>query len=290
MSLRFAQLVQEIYGRPCLINPQAHQVISNVFMKHYTGAAGADAGQTGMSTPLMALAGNGTQTEGDGVISYQGDLAIINVSGPITQRVPQLFKEICGMTDLGDLTQAFKDAEASPRVAGILLNIDSPGGSVTGVPEFGNLVANCCKPLVAYTESMCDSAAYWIAAGADEIVATGSASVGCIGVYMAFMDQSRAMELAGLNVELFKTGTFKGMGYPGTSLTEEQRAFLQADVDEIHQWFTGHVSEHRPVSGEDTFEGQDFMGREAQRRGLVDEIGDFDFAVQELRTLIETRG
>ena len=95
------------------------------------------------------------------------------------------------------------------------------------------------------------------------------------------------MEMRGVDVELFKTGTFKGMGYPGTSLTEEQRALLQAEVNDIHQWFTGHVSEHRNISGEDTFEGQDFTGREALKRGLIDMVGSFDDAMSELRLLID---
>lgn len=286
--MRFAQLTKEIFCKPCLITPQMHHQIADIFMQHVTGLAHEDGGVAESAKAVFASSRDDKLPEG--LIEYQGDLAVLHIAGPITQRVPQLFKDYCGMIDLDDMTRAFKDAEASPRVAGILLSIDSPGGSVTGTPEFGNRVANCQKPVVAFTDSMCDSAAYWIAAGASEIVATESASVGCIGVYMAYLDKSRQLEAAGLDVELFKTGVFKGMGYPGTSLTEEQRAILQADVDSIHQWFTGHVLEHRQVTGEDTFEGQDFMGREAKKRGLVDEIGDFDFAVQELRTLIETRG
>jgi signal peptide peptidase SppA len=284
--MRFAQLTKEIFCKPCLITPQMHAQLSRVFLAHYTGAAHEEGG---MLDDFRARAQKSGAALPEGVLQIIGDIAVINISGPITQRLPAILKEMCGMTDLDDLTRAFKDAEASPRISGILLNIDSPGGSVTGVPEFGDMVANCRKPVVAFTDSMCDSAAYWIAAGAREIVSTASASVGCIGVYMAFLDQSRALEMAGYDVELFKTGAFKGMGYPGTSLTEEQRAFLQAEVDDIHQWFTGHVSEHRAVAGEDTFEGQDFSGREAKRRGLVDEIGGIDFAMEELKELIKHR-
>jgi len=284
MIMRFAQLTKEIFCKPCLMNPLMHQQISEIFLRRLNGE---DVDLDGMAM-RGKLERNGDGLP-EGLLQITGDIAVLNISGPITQRIPNLWKELCGMTDLDDMTRAFKDAEASPRVSGIILNIDSPGGSVTGTPEFGNLVANCTKPVVAFTDSMCDSAAYWIAAGADEIVSTESASVGCIGVYMAFLDQSRAIEARGMDVELFKTGAFKGMGYPGTSLNEEQRALLQAEVDDIHAWFTGHVSEHRNVSGEDTFEGQDFGGAEAKRRGLVDEVGDFDFAVSELRALIEIR-
>jgi len=283
--MRFAQLTKEIFCKPCLITPQMHAEISKIFMQHVTGLAHEEEGVASQAVKLFA-AGRASDTLPEGLMQIQGDIAIINISGPITQRISGFMKEMCGMTDLDDMTRAFKDAEASPRIRGILLNIDSPGGSVTGVPEFGNMVANCRKPVVAFTDSMCDSAAYWIAAGAKEIVSTESASVGCIGVYMAYLDQSKRMEMNGLDVELFKTGTFKGMGYPGTSLTEEHRALLQAEVDSIHQWFTGHVNAHRAVSGEDTFQGQDFTGREALKRGLIDMVGGFDEAMEELRTLI----
>ncbi len=283
--MRFAQLTKEIFCKPCLITPQMHAEISKIFMQHVTGLAHEEGGVAEQAAKLFA-AGRASDKLPEGLMQIQGDIAIINVCGPITQRISGFMKEMCGMTDLDDMTRAFKDAEASPRIRGILLNIDSPGGSVTGVPEFGNLVANCRKPVVAFTDSMCDSAAYWIAAGAKEIVATESASVGCIGVYMAYLDQSKRMEMAGLDVELFKTGTFKGMGYPGTSLTEEHRALLQAEVDDIHQWFVGHVNAHRQTSGEDTFQGQDFTGREALKRGLIDMVGGFDEAMQELRVLI----
>lgn len=280
--MRFAQLTKEIFCKPCLITPQMHTEISRIFMTHVTGAAH----EPESAAARQQFAARGTGKLPEGLLEIAGDVAILNISGPITQRISGFFKEMCGMTDLDDMMRAFRDAEASPRIRGILLNIDSPGGSVTGVPEFGNMIAGCRKPVVAFTDSMCDSAAYWLAAGAKEIVATESSSVGCIGVYMAYLDRSRRMEMEGYEVELFKTGAFKGMGYPGTSLTEEQRALLQAEVDDIHQWFTGHVSAHRQVSGEDTFEGQDFTGREALKRGLIDMVGGFDDAMNELRLLM----
>jgi len=203
--MRFAQLTKEIFCRPCLITPQMHAEISKIFLQHVTGKAheegGVAQGANGAKgfSPLLA-GGRASDKLPEGLMQIMGDIAIINISGPITQRISGFMKEMCGMTDLDDMTRAFKDAEASPRIRGILLNIDSPGGSVTGVPEFGNLVANCRKPVVAFTDSMCDSAAYWIAAGAREIVATESASVWCIGVYMAYLDQTKRMEMEGLDV------------------------------------------------------------------------------------------
>ncbi len=281
--MRFAQLTKEIFCKPCLITPQMHQQISRLFFQHVTG----EAHQPGGALDLFRAGPVGSVDPAGSVMSIFGDVAVIHIDGVITRRAPAMMKEMCGMKDLDDIEQALKDAEASPRLRGILLYIDSPGGSVTGVPEVANRIADCQKPVVAFTDSMCDSAAYWLAAGADEIVASQSASVGSIGVYMAYLDQRRAYELAGFETQLFKTGDFKGMGIPGTSLTEDQKLLLQDEVDKIFGWFTGHVTAHRNVSGPDTFQGQEFGAADALTRGLIDMVGSFDEAMQELRTLMD---
>jgi ClpP class serine protease len=81
------------------------------------------------------------------------------------------------------------------------------------------------------------SAAYWIGVTADAIFAEPSAEIGSIGVYSAFLDESRAFEMEGLKTELFKTGKYKGMGMPGLPLTEDQRALIQAEVDRVNKQF-----------------------------------------------------
>lgn len=115
---------------------------------------------------------------------------------------------------------------------------------------------------------MC-SAAYWIASQADAIFATPSARVGSIGVLMPMLDESKAFEQAGLKVELFAAGKFKSIGVAGTSITDEQRAWLQAQVDETYADFKAAVLARGRRITPDVMEGQCFSGRKASYNSLT---------------------
>jgi ClpP class serine protease len=115
---------------------------------------------------------------------------------------------------------------------------------------------------------MC-SAAYWIASQSDAIFATPSARVGSIGVLLPMLDESEAFKQAGLKVELFAAGKYKSVGVPGVSLTDEQRAWLQADVDEIYADFKAAVLARGRRIYPDAMEGQCFSGRKASYNSLT---------------------
>ena len=138
------------------------------------------------------------------------------------------------------------------------------------------------KPVMAYVDGFCDSGAYWLASQAGAIYATESADVGCIGCYMAMLDQTRALDMAGLKVELFKSGKFKGMGLPGTSLNDEQRAYLQASVDRIADQFKAAVRSGRvkPISDE-AMQGQSFSADQAKSIGLIDQVASASTALRD---------
>ena len=107
---------------------------------------------------------------------------------------------------------------------------------------------------------------------------------GSIGVFSALLDYVEWMKKEGLKLELMKAGRDKAMGLPGTSLTVEQRAVIQADVDEIFGWFTADVRSHRKALAavpEESMQGQCFMGARAVAAGLADEV------VQDLAAVIE---
>jgi ClpP class serine protease len=126
---------------------------------------------------------------------------------------------------------------------------------------------------VAFTDTEAASAAYWIGSAADRFVATPSATVGSVGVYMAIPDYSKAFEMEGVRMDVIKSGTLKGAGIPGTSLTDAQRADLQAQVEEIHADFKASVLGKRSMVADEDMEGQVFSGRTAARKGLVTGLG-----------------
>jgi protease-4 len=107
---------------------------------------------------------------------------------------------------------------------------------------------------------------------------------GSIGVYTSVLDRSRAYEMAGLKVEMFKAGRLKAAGADGTSLSEEQRAALQASVDSVYAWFKEAVG-HRGLSDE-AMQGQTFYGREAKDNKIINGVGSMEEAMDGLRTLV----
>lgn len=195
-------------------------------------------------------------------------VGILPVFGMIGQGLLPIEKML-GASDTADLSLKLREFAADPEVRALLLDIDSPGGTVTGVPELAEEIAAFPKPTYAFTASEACSAAYWLGSQAGEFLCTPSATVGSVGVYLAVLDSSVAFAQAGLFVDLIKAGAFKAAGFPGTSLTEDQRALLQERVDQVHGMFKAAVGQKRRYVRESALEGQAYYGAEAARRNLV---------------------
>ena len=201
-----------------------------------------------------------------------GGTAFIPVAGVIAANIGP-WEKTFGFVDVNDLDNELELATGDPRVNDIEFIFDSPGGYVTGVPEFADKIAavnDSEKKVTAAVGGMCCSAAYWMAVGTYSIRASKTSDVGSIGVYQPIIDYSRLYKNAGVDVELAKSGKFKGQEYPGTPVSEEYKAHVQSEIDTIFGWFAGHVTKYRPSVSADTMQGQSFLAEEAFRRGLVD--------------------
>ncbi len=195
-------------------------------------------------------------------------VGIIPVSGIIGQNLAPIEKML-GATDVNDLAKTLDEFERNPLVKTILFDIDSPGGTVTGIPEIAEQVASSSKPTVSFTASLAGSAAYWIGSQADVFYATPSANVGSVGVFMPFVDASAAFSQAGLFVEVIRSGKYKGMGIHGTALTDEQRNHLQEQVNQVHELFKASVRNKRRYVRDESMQGQVFYGSSAVEKNLV---------------------
>jgi signal peptide peptidase SppA len=200
-------------------------------------------------------------------------IATIPVKGVLVSGMPTIYERYGFLNTEKVISNILAAKEAGAR--GILLDVNSPGGMVSGTIELGEVVADLQKegfPIKAVTFGEMCSAAYWLSAGARGIFASKSADVGSIGVYVAHVDVSMAFEKFGYRVQVFKAGKLKGMGYPGTSLTEEQKDHIQARVDRIYSLFTNHVTTYRGKIPESAMQGQSMMAPEALENGLIDGI------------------
>jgi protease-4 len=208
--------------------------------------------------------------------------AMIPVEGVIGRKFDNVLNS-SGVVSVDILDRLIQEADADSKVSSIMLVMDTPGGTSAGMQEITDTIRNTVKPIGAYADGMCASAGYWIASQCDMVFATQSADVGSVGVYMAILDRSRQMELNGIKVDMIKSGTMKGMGYPGTTLTEAQRAFLQARVDGIGTQFRAVVRDGRkmPIS-DDVMQGQSFDAGTAHKIGLIDGVQTMSEAMRDL--------
>lgn len=273
MTAKLTRVLRALYCEPWLVRPEMHQHLCSIAWAHATGSAHDENGIVANFTDDMKRQDNDARI-------IDGGIAIISVSGVIGRKFSTMLNN-SGVTSIDVLDGIISNAIKDASVKAIVLDIDSPGGTVTGVPEAAELIeiAATYKPVVAYTGGMMASAAYWIASAADAIFASKSADVGSIGVYCAYLDVTRKLESEGVDVKLFKQGKFKAMGMPGIPLTEEQETLIQEGVDEIADWFKGYVTSSRPSVSAGAMEGQTYLGKNAVAVGLVDHIGTLDDAI-----------
>ncbi|HRQ87671.1 MAG TPA: S49 family peptidase [Bacteroidia bacterium] len=202
------------------------------------------------------------------------EIGVVPVYGILAKNASWMEEACYGITDINGISHALGQVAAAKDVKTLILDLASPGGQVTGIRELGNMVSAITamrgKTVYAFTDDRCCSAAYWIASQADEIYGTPSATVGSIGTYLAWLDESVRMQIEGVRLEFFGAGKYKGMGLPGKQLTQEDRALLQARVDEINGWFTSAVTSKRPKISGDTMQGQTFTGEQSVGVHLLD--------------------
>lgn len=199
------------------------------------------------------------------------NVAIIRIDGVIDKRMSALEAECFGGCDLDVVDEALAQVTNDRAVTHVVLDIHSPGGGVTGTPETAARIARLAKvkEVHAFVNCQACSAAYWLASQADLIAAAPSATVGSIGVYMALLDESRALEMEGYSVNLIKAGKHKAMGASFQKLTDEERAIFQGQVDSIYADFKKAVTASRRIA-DSTMQGQSFDGKTALKLGLVD--------------------
>jgi len=202
------------------------------------------------------------------IMIKSGDIAVIPVKGVIGSGLTELEK-MMGATDVEDIQEMLEDAERDPGVETIIFDFDTPGGTVTGVPEMAQRIRACNKRTIGWTCKQSCSAGMWLMSQCDEVYVSPSSIVGSIGVYIPIYDMKAAYAEEGITVDLIKAGWAKGAGYTGTSMTPEQRKLFQDDVDEMHQWFIGDIKAVRTFADVADMQGQCWSGKKGAEKSLV---------------------
>lgn len=215
--------------------------------------------------------------------SSKGAVAVLPLYGLILHRGSSM-GDISGptATSTQKFTQQFRQALNDPNVQAIVIDVDSPGGTVEGVDELASEIraAKGKKQTIAVSNCLCASAAYYIASACDEIVASPSSLTGSIGVYTDHWDGSKYYEELGVKVSIIKFGENKAAGNEFEPLSDSARADLQDMVDTYGHMFEKAVAKGRKISQakvHDTFgQGQVFGAAKAVKIGMADSVGTLD--------------
>jgi signal peptide peptidase SppA len=213
-------------------------------------------------------------------VTIQDGNAIIPVHGILSKRMSFLLW-LFGGESTEIIQKKIEAALEDEGVKAIVLDFDSPGGMVDGIKELGDFIyeSRGKKPIKSYISGMGMSAAYWIAAAADEVIAFDTAHVGSIGVWTAHYDISKLYEKEGVNKTYIYAGKYKVMGHEAAPLNKESKEYLQSFPDKFYSIFVSDVARYRGVSIEkvlkDMADGKQFVGDDALKAGLVDRIGSF---------------
>lgn len=273
------RLLAEFYSTPWAIEPQIHAQMEMILERWAAGtrlsneqisAAIGDAPQAAAARREQAAAASG------------GGVAVIPVYGVLTHRAHS--KAISTpMTSTEELAGQIRAAANNPDVGSIVLDVDSPGGSVFGVQEVSDTIyaLRGTKPIIAVANAQAASGAYWIAAQADELVITPSGAVGSIGAFMKHTDASEKNAKDGIKTTYVYAGKYKVEGNSDGPLEGEGLAYSQRMVDSFYSAFVRAVAKGRGVSVEEARgpnfgEGRMVLARDAVTQGMANRVATLD--------------
>jgi len=224
----------------------------------------------------LAIVGLSTWLAGERIPGVTSDhIAKVKIEGTITEDE--------------DLLDRLDRVRKSSSVKGVILSIDSPGGTTAGGEAIFDAVRKLAaeKPVVAQVGTLAASAGYMIASASDHIVARKSSIVGSIGVLVQFPDLTGLMDKLGIKLEEVKSSPLKAEPSPFNPTTEEERAMMRNMILDSYDWFVGIVAERRSMSKAEATalaDGSVFTGRQALAKKLIDEVGGEDQAIAWLGT------
>lgn len=217
-------------------------------------------------------------------VQTQNNVAVIPVRGTISHH-SDMWSWLFGETTVESLEKTVRQYANDPSIKSIVLDIDSPGGSASGMPELAATIRSLRskKPIVAVANGIAASAAFNIGASASAFYASPSSLVGSVGVYALHMDYSDAMAKEGIKPSFVSAGKFKVEGNQFEPLGDDARAHMQHIVDETYAQFVTDVAKGRRVSEatvkRDFGQGRVVTAREAKAAGMVDDILTLEQAI-----------
>jgi signal peptide peptidase SppA len=276
---RFPFLAQRLFNVPLAITPQKAEIVTAALAERLgvtmlNGKAVAmeddyDAGQAADRKPYDTVLG----------------VAMIQVQGTLVNRLGTL-RPYSGMTGYDGIRSNLMSALVDPSVRAIMLDIDSPGGEVSGCFDLVDTIhsARGIKPIWAVLNDMACSAAYAIASACDYITVPRTGTTGSVGVICMHVDMSKALEKQGIAVTIIQYGEHKSDGSDAKPLSDPALARFQADVDTMGALFTETVARNRGMAAAKVkrTEAGTFLGAAGVAVGFADAVMAPDEAFRRL--------
>jgi protease-4 len=210
---------------------------------------------------------------------------VVSLKNPIYK-----YNQECGPRGTKSKQQIMSRYESDPNCKGIVLDIDSGGGQVSGTPEFHDFIKNYSKPVVAYTDGMMCSAAYYIGSAAKHIVANKrSDAIGSIGTMIHFVDMTGYYEKKGAKVitEYATKSTDKNKDFEDL-LKGKPEGYIKNELDPITETFHADMNSARPNLNSEVLSGGTYNAEVSLNNGLIDEIGTLQTAIDKVFSLAKS--
>jgi len=215
---------------------------------------------------------------------------VLPVNGPLMKY------ENCGSPGTSNMIESLKQAISDPNIEAIVLQIDSPGGTVDGTKAFADAVKASTKPVVTFVDGMMASAAIWIGSSSTEVVASSPHDmVGSIGTMMQWADFTEAYKQRGVKIHTaYATqSTDKNRMLSKASESGNYTELITTMLDPVNDAFTSTVMANRngkiDLAKENVLTGKIYMAKDAIKYGLVDKIGNLDTAIKRAKSLAATK-
>jgi signal peptide peptidase SppA len=215
----------------------------------------------------------------------ENSIAIIPISGPLMKS-----DQFCGPVGMASIGNMIREADASKNIAGIILKIDSPGGTVDGTVQLAEIVKNTQKPVIAFVDGLAASAALWIGSQADEIIAaTNKTQIGSIGVMFSFADLQPAYELMGVKFHTINADQSKDKNRIFEDIRKgNYDEYKKTVLNPLAADFINAIKASRPGVNDDQLTGKVYFAQDVIG-SLVDKVGHWDFALTQMNALIEMK-
>ena len=210
-----------------------------------------------------------------------GSIGVVGISGPIMKY------DNCGDLGTKSYSALISQAQNNPNISGLLLVVDSPGGTVDGTQELAQQIKAFSKPKVVLVDGLMASAAYWIGSSADEVIANNeTAMIGSIGTMISFADMQPYYEKEGVKFHTIYADASKDKNKAFDEARKGNYDLLKQTLNAINNEFISGVKNNRPALKESALTGKTFMAADAVDQKLIDNIGDFSYALSRLDALI----